>query len=51
MNDDLIYKRSCLLKHRGELMEEIASCADDIKKIDDELEQSHALDGIDPDDY
>ena len=49
MNDDLLFRRNALLKRRAELLEEIASCADDIKKIDDELERSHCLDGVDPD--
>lgn len=49
MNDDLLFRRNALSKRRAELLEEIASCADDIKKIDDELEKSHCLDGVDPD--
>ena len=47
-NDDLIYRKSALMKRRVELLEQLCDCADRIKKIDDELEQSHCLDGIDP---
>jgi hypothetical protein len=46
-NDDLIYRKSALMKRRVELLEQLCDCADRIKKIDDELEQSHCLDGID----
>ncbi len=49
MNDDLIYKRNCLLKRRGDLLEEIASCADAIAEIDKELQAEHAFDGVGPD--
>lgn len=50
MNDDLIYKRNALSKRRAELLEQIATCADAIARIDKELQAEHAFDGIDPDD-
>ena len=50
MNDDLIYRRNALLKRRSELLEEIASCADSIARIDKDLLDEHAFDGVDPDD-
>jgi hypothetical protein len=49
MDDDLLFRRNALMKRRSELLEQLCDCADDIKRIDDELEQSHCLDGIDPD--
>lgn len=48
-NDDLIYRRNALMKRRSELLEEIATCADAVAAIDKELQEEHALDGIDPD--
>jgi hypothetical protein len=38
-----------LIKRRRELLEEIACAADAIAKIDKELTEGHAFDGVDPD--
>jgi hypothetical protein len=39
MDDELICKRDVLIKRRAELIQEIATCADAIERIDTELQQ------------
>jgi hypothetical protein len=39
MDDELICKRDALIKRRAELVQEIATCADAIERIDTELQQ------------
>ena len=39
MDGELIYKRDALIKRRAELIQEIATCADAIERIDTELQQ------------
>ena len=39
MDDELIYKRDALIRRRAELIQEIATCADAIARIDTELQQ------------
>jgi hypothetical protein len=39
MDDELFYKRDALIKRRAELIQEIATCADAIERIDAELQQ------------
>ena len=39
MVDELICKRDALIKRRAELVQEIATCADAIERIDTELQQ------------
>ena len=40
MDGELIYKRDALIKRRAELIQEIATCADAIERIDMELQQA-----------
>jgi hypothetical protein len=47
--DLLLFGKDVLEKRRLELIEQIADNADEISRIDRELLESHALDGIDPD--
>jgi hypothetical protein len=49
MNYDLSFRMDDLAKRRSELIQKIADDADEISKIDKELLESHALDGVDLD--
>ena len=49
MNDDLLFRRNALSKRRAELLQQIANDADEISRIDKDLQAEHAFDGVDID--